>query len=279
MDERLDFSINDALKHYLSDPSTFPTPEAPPDLVDCESDPDSLTSALVNGHLNPVIDAVAEAPDAVLRRQNFDTLAFLLKCAPICPLALVGQKYSRLPDCALFRLSRTSSLVPPTSLSKVLDLVVSSLSSEADSANADIDADEQELVSHHKLSLEVLGFLLQWCVSAIETKAAEKSASAPAARGRGGKSARSKAGGNKDGNWDPTSQLQHTLEVMAKVLKLRLSRVFVTTSERDTFISLFTRPVYLILESEVRTKNMTVKMHALKVLCIAVKHHGHAFGK
>lgn len=68
------------------------------------------------------------------------------------------------------------------------------------------------------------------------------------------------------------------MDVMSKVLKLKLARIFVTTSERDTFVSLFTRPVYLILESEARVKNNTIRMHTFKVLCIAVKHHGHAFG-
>jgi condensin complex subunit 1 len=66
---------------------------------------------------------------------------------------------------------------------------------------------------------------------------------------------------------------------MCKVLKLKLSKIFLTTSERDTFISLFTRPVYMVLESEQRVKNTSIRMHAFKVLCIAVKHHGHGYGK
>ncbi|KAI7577971.1 hypothetical protein KC343_g21547, partial [Hortaea werneckii] len=68
------------------------------------------------------------------------------------------------------------------------------------------------------------------------------------------------------------------LDSMTKVMKLKLAKVFVTTSERDTFISLFTRPVYQILESEQRVKSTAIRMHAFKVLCIAVKHHGHAYG-
>lgn len=66
---------------------------------------------------------------------------------------------------------------------------------------------------------------------------------------------------------------------MSRVLKLKLARVFVTTSERDTFVSLFTRPVYLVLESEARCKSTAIRMHVFKVLCVAVKHHGHAFGE
>jgi len=278
MDGRLEFNLNDALKRYLEDPSTIATPEAPSDLVDCEDDADALTSAVVNGALNPVVDAVAESPDAILRQGNFDTIAFLLKCAPATPNSL--QQYERDPDCELFKLSRTSSLIPPTSLSKILDLVVSSIGIETDAAHVDIEAEEQDSIEHHKYILEVHAFLLQWAIAAIETKAAEKSASAPAARGRGsGKTGKAKASANKDANWDPTSQLQTALDVMSKVLKLKLNRVFVTTSERDTFISLFTRPMYLLLENEIRIKNAAIKNHVFRVVCIAVKHHGHAFGK
>ncbi|KAF2417534.1 condensin complex component cnd1 [Tothia fuscella] len=248
MDERIDFDINDALKQYLSDPSTISTPEAPSDLIDCEQNPDDLTAALVNSALNPVVDSVAENPDAITRRINFDTLQILLKSA---------------------------SCLPPQSLSKILDLVVSSLSVEADLANADLDADEQEAVAHHKHLLEVFGFLLQWAVAAVETKAAEKSASSTVGRGRGGKGV--KKGSNKDGSWDSAPQLQTALDVMSKVLKLKLARIFVTTSERDTFISLFTRPVYLVLESEVRVKSQAIRMHTFRLLCIAIKHHGHAY--
>lgn len=276
MDERIDFDINDALKQYLSDPATISTPEAPSDLVDCENDPDSLTTALVNSALNPVVDSVAENPDAITRRVNFDTLQFLLKCAPTIPVPL--QQYKHVPDSLLFARSRSSSFLPPQSLSKILDLVVSSLGVEADLANADLDADEQEAVAHHKQLLEVYGFLLQWTIAAVETKAAEKSASSTAGRGRGGAKG-AKKGTNKDGSWDSAPQLQTALDVMSKVMKLKLARIFVTTSERDTFISLFTRPVYLVLESEARVKSQAIRMHVFRLLCIAIKHHGHAYGK
>ena len=138
--------------------------------------------------------------------------------------------------------------------------------------------------------LEILGFLLQWSVAAVEAKAAERPATTSSNRGRtggskgakgrsaGGGGAGSASNAHRDGNWDSMAQILGTLDVMSKSLKLKLAKVFVTTSERDTFISLFTRPVYQILESENRTKNTSMRMHAFKVLCIAVKHHGHAFG-
>ncbi|KAI4272483.1 MAG: hypothetical protein LQ337_005264 [Flavoplaca oasis] len=251
MGDQSDFDINNALKYYLSDPATVPIPEADPTLVDCENDPESLTISVINGVLNPIVDAIAESPDALIRSSVFDSLQFLLKSV---------------------------SLLPTHALSKILDVVVSGLSSEADTIHNESDAEAQETVGHHKQLLEMYGFLLQWSISAVEVKAAEKPANAVPARGRGaGKGAKSKASA-KDGVWDPTSQLQMALDIMCKVMKLKLAKVFMTTSERDTFVGLFTRSVYLMFESEQRIKNTALRMHAFKVLCMAIKHHGHAFG-
>lgn len=75
----INFDINDALKHYMSDPATIPTPEADSALFDCENDPEALTNQVINPVLNPIIDAVADNPDAILRAVNIDSLQFLLK--------------------------------------------------------------------------------------------------------------------------------------------------------------------------------------------------------
>ena len=153
---------------------------------------------------------------------------------------------------------------------------MSGLSAEADAIHGDIESlDDQDAIAHHKQLLEIYGFLLQWTIAAVETKAAEKSSTAPAARGRG----KPKKGAAKEDTWDSATQLQATLDIMCKVLKLKLSKIFLTTSERDTFIGLLTRPVYMILESEQRAKAMPIRMHCFKVLCMAVKNHGHGYGR
>ena len=172
--------------------------------------------------------------------------------------------------------ARYTSFLPTHALSKVFDLVMSGLSAETDAVNNDVDSpDDQESLPHHKQLLEIYGFLLQWTIAAVETKAAEKSSTASAARGRG----KPKKGTPKEDVWDSATQLQGALEIMCKVLKLKLSQIFLTTSERDTFVSLLTRPVYMILESEQRAKSTPIRMHCFKVLCMAVKHHGHGYGK
>ena len=271
----MEFDINESLKQYLSDPTTIPTSEAHATLVDCENDPDSFTTALVNSSLNPIVDAVAANPEGIANSSHFDSLQFLLKCAPT--FHNCDPSYRPDSDCELFARSRSSSLLQPTSLSKILDTVVSGLSTEADLSHSELESEETETIQSHKQLLEIYGFLLQWTIAAVEAKAAEKSAStsASAIRGRGGKGGKAKA--NKDA-WDASSQIQVALDVMGKVLKLKLARLFPTTSERDTFVGLFTRAVYLVLENESRVKSTPLRMHSFKVLCIAVKHHGHAYG-
>ncbi|KAI1371597.1 condensin component [Hypoxylon crocopeplum] len=250
----VNFDINDALKHYMSDPASIATPEADSALVDCETDPESLSNvSLLNPILNPIIDAVAGNPDAIMRSAYFDSLQFLLKY---------------------------TQFLPTHALSKIFDLIMSGLAAEADIINHDLEnPDEQEMIAHHKSLLEIYGYLLQWTIACVETKAAEKSSSAPMsrARGKGAKSKAAAASKDKDGSWDSAAQLQSALDVMSKVLKLKLGKIFLTTSERDNFIGLLTRPVYMVLESEQRVKNTAIKMHAFKVLCIAVKHHGHGY--
>jgi condensin complex subunit 1 len=277
MDSRVQFNINESIKLFDSDPSTIPTPEAPQALLDCEDDPESLSSSgLINSELNPVVDAVAESPDAITRSSVFDTLQFLLKCVPAHPND--SKTWKTVPESNLFKLSRTSAQIPPPILSKILDLIASALSTQADIIHADLEAQEQDAIPHHKTVLEMYGFLLRWTIAAIETRALEKSASAPAARGRG-KGAKSKTGGSKDGTWDASAQLETALDRMSKVLKLKLGRIFETESERDTFVALFTKPVYHILENEARVKSSAIRNHCFRVLCIAVKHHGHAHSK
>ncbi|EAA62991.1 hypothetical protein AN3451.2 [Aspergillus nidulans FGSC A4] len=274
MEERIRFDINESLKYYLSDPNSVPTPEADTELLGFETEPEQLPSTVIDNVLNSIVDAVAENPEALARASSFDSLQFLLKCAfAPNPEPLVGPFG---PNSELLNHYRYSNFLPTKSLSKLLDLIVSGLSVEADIIHGDLESDEQDSIQPHKELLEMYGFILQWALSAVELKAAEKPAEALPARRGTGKSGRPRT--TKDSNWDGTAQIQVAMETMCKVMKLKLSKIFLTTSDRDTFINLFTRSSYLILESEQRVKSMAIRMHAFKVLCIAVKHHGHGFG-
>nr|POE47968.1 condensin complex subunit 1 [Quercus suber] len=244
-----EFDVNVALKAYLDDPLSIVTPEADSGLLDCESDPDAFTTGMINGVLNEISSAVGENPESIMQPGNLHSIQFLLK---------------------------QTAFIPQASLSKVVDLVISGLGAEAETVyHAEQDGESE--TAQHKQVLEIFAFLLQWCIAALEAKSTEKSASAPS-RGKGAKGTKGKGSAHKDVQWDPSGQLQTALDTMTKVMKLKLPKIFVTTSERDTFIGLFTRPSYLILENEARVKSTGVRMHVFKVLCVAIKHHGHAYG-
>jgi condensin complex subunit 1 len=270
--ERIDFDINESLKLYLSDPAATPTPEAPSSLTDCENDPDNLTPAVVDGALEPVYELVTENPENILRSDVFDAIQFLLKCAPIATPPTGGRLTESRTE--LFSLHRQSFLLPVAALSKIFELVVSGLAAIADVAHTDIENDEQEALHQRKILLEAYAFLLQWIIASVEAKAAEKAHAAPARRG---KAAKTKTPA-KDGAWDSAGQIQAAMDTMCRVMRLKLNRIFETTSDRDTFINLFTRSIYLIMETESRMKITAVRMFCFKVLCVAVKHHGHALG-
>ncbi|PPJ59415.1 hypothetical protein CBER1_02385 [Cercospora berteroae] len=275
-----DFVVSEALTAYLDDAHAIPTPEAAPELVECENDPDAFSPGLINGVLNDISAAVGENPEAILQKSHLDSLQFLLKCAPTISSIQRSQlstKTNHRTNSELFALSRQTSYIPPQSLARVLDLVISGLGAEAEIVHQEDQEEQDESAepAQHKQILEIFAFLLQWCVAAVEAKSAEKPAGP--ARGKYTKGAKGKAA-QKDGNWDPSNQLQTALDTMAKVMKLKLAKIFVTTSDRDNFIGLLTRPTYQILESETRVKSTAIRMHAFKVLCVAIKHHGHAYG-
>lgn len=257
----MDFDINESLKLYLSDPASIHTPDAAPEISDL--DHDGADAVTLSDVLDPIRDSIHENPDALMRSANFDTLQCLLKCVP----ALSASRHFVADS------SRNFPSLPGPFVGKILDIVTSGLSNEADITHHDVENDEQETIVHHRQLLEMYGFLLQWSISAVETKAAEKS-TAPARKGAKG----TKKTAGKDGTWDSTAQVQTAMDVMCRVMKLKLTRIFSTNSDRDTFINLFTRSIYLIMESEARMKVTSIRMFCFKVLCIAIKHNGHALG-
>ncbi|GLB42214.1 putative regulatory subunit of the condensin complex, a complex required for conversion of interphase chromatin into mitotic-like condense chromosomes [Lyophyllum shimeji] len=61
-----------------------------------------------------------------------------------------------------------------------------------------------------------------------------------------------------------------------KVLRLQTQRIWTTTAEREAFITCMTRPAYHVMESEQYMKSNNIKLGVYKIICLAVKHHGHS---
>lgn len=183
---------------------------------------------------------------------------------------------------------------------KLLDSISSGLLAECESTSRDLDMGDPSYTSHRS-ALEMYAFLLQWCVTAAEkvkARSGDEEAAAVAPKGRRGRSekvANSRGSGKKASHWSWSDQVQPTLALISRVLRLKTHRVWTTTADRDAFIkygltliyeylslpsftSCLTRPAYQVSESETHMKSNETRLGVYKVICLAVKHHGHSFG-
>ncbi|KAH8113838.1 non-SMC mitotic condensation complex subunit 1-domain-containing protein [Phellopilus nigrolimitatus] len=222
-----------------------------------EHDIRSMDSAEITALLEDAVEQVAESSDSITNTFVFDVYRSLLKYAD----ALQG-----------------------TAMNKLLDSVTSGFLVELEATMRDLDNGDPELYGTHRTPLEMYAFLLQWFVSAAEKVKSRNDDDAPAApasrsrRGRGGKVVNARVAAKKDTQWTWFNQIPSTLALISKVLRLKTHRIWTTTPDRDAFINCLTRPAYHISESEVYMKSNDIKLGVYKVICLAVKHHGHGFG-
>ena len=182
---------------------------------DNETDISSLDSSSIAQVIGPAVNALAHSSNSITDPDVFDAYRSLLKHAA----ALQG-----------------------THMTKILDSICSAYNSEVDAALRDIDQEEQQVYMAHKMPLEMYAFLLQWFVSAAEkVKATGEDAPAPPPkpkRGRGGKAAASRATHSRKTNeeWSWQEQIPPTLQLIAKLLRLKIVRIWQTSGEKETFI-------------------------------------------
>jgi condensin complex subunit 1 len=161
------------------------------------------------------VSAIAESSEAVTSPDTFDILRSFLKYA---------------------------SAVPGILMSKLLDLIMSGFAAEVDTAAHDIDHEDQQTCAVHKVPIEMYAFLLNWSALAAE-KVTVSDEDAPAVapskprRGRGGKAAQPRAAAkNRAPEWSWKDQIVPILTLISRVLKLKTSKIWTVSGERDTFI-------------------------------------------
>ncbi|KAG8973254.1 Condensin complex subunit [Tulasnella sp. 425] len=223
------------------------------------TDDDALAAALEHA-----VEATAVTPENILESEVLDEYRSLLKHSQ----SLRGSQMSKLLD----------SITSGTSLDDWI-----CLQAEIDAAQRDIDADDHDSFPTHRQILDVYAFLIHWFAMTAD-KAGSKSsedvvvASKPK-RGKGTAKTSRKASANHDGEtftW--TEQIVPTLALISKLLRIKSHRIWLSTAERDTFINCVTQPVYHVMENETLMKSESIRNEAYKLICLAVKNHGHAFG-
>ncbi|KAI0000131.1 non-SMC mitotic condensation complex subunit 1-domain-containing protein [Russula compacta] len=224
--------------------------------IEHEHDIRSMEPAEMDGLLRQAVSAIAESFEAVTSQDTFDILRSFLKHA---------------------------GAVPGILMSKLLDVIMSGFAAEVDAAAHDVDHEDQQTCAVHKVPIEMYAFLLNWSARSAEKvnlsdEDALPATAAPAKprRGRGGKVAQPRAAAkNKAPEWSWKDQIVPILTLISKVLKLKTSKIWTVSGERDTFIGCLTAPAYHITENEQYMKSQPIKLGIYKVICLAVKHHGH----
>ncbi|KAF8644919.1 hypothetical protein AX16_008201 [Volvariella volvacea WC 439] len=245
------FELQEELQH-LQNISEYDIPN--------EHDPNSEDPLRL---LEAAVEATAEASDAIRDPEVFDVYRSLLKY---------------------------SEALPGNIMSKLLDSITSGFQSEFEATMRDIDSGDQDSYTARRIVLEMYAFLLQWFSMAAEkTRSTDEEGAASVApvaqrgkRGRGGR------GGGRGGSraaasaarrvetWTWIDQIPSTLLLISKVLRIQSQRLWTTTPERDAFIGCLVKPAYHITENEQYMKVPDIKLGVYKVICLAVKHHGHS---
>ncbi|KAG8987690.1 Condensin complex subunit [Tulasnella sp. JGI-2019a] len=236
------FSLQEDLQ-LIRDPSNYIVTNE----VDC-ADEDAIATALEHA-----VEAVAVSPEAVLEPEVLDEYRSLLKHA---------------------------SSLSGANMSKLLDSITSGLQGEIDATTRDIDAGEQESFATHRQTLDVYAFLIHWFVLSADKASSKSSEEVPAKakRGKGGGKAPKKTANRSTEVWSWSEHIPSTLAIISKLLRIKSHRIWMSQADRDVFINCVTRPAYHVMESEALMKDESIKMEVYKVICLAVKHHGHAFG-
>ncbi|KAF8591370.1 hypothetical protein K439DRAFT_1327448 [Ramaria rubella] len=225
-----------------------------------DRDIQSMDQASIVDLLDGAIEATAQSSDAITDDQVFDIYRSLLKGV---------------------------NVLQSTTMSKLLDSITSGLVAEVDSTQRTLDSPDVDptALTEHKRPLEHYSFLLQWFVLAADKAAQAHGPASPVSKakrtGKGGKiTSKKKAAAATDhgGAWVWEDHIPATLALISKVLRLKTHRIWTTSAERDAFINCVTRPAYHITESETYMKSNDTRLGVYKVICLAVKHHGHGFG-
>ncbi|KAF9174343.1 Condensin complex subunit [Mortierella sp. AD010] len=163
----------------------------------------------------------------------------------------------------------------------VWDIILSGFGSEISSTAEYLNVNDQEIYMQHRDPLEIYGFLIFWIINITEQKATSRVANLARtkilARGKSSQPVR-ETNGTVEGPSAWMTEKQKAMDLMSECLELNLSKIWTTTPERETFVSLFFKPAYQILENKENVKSSALKQRVYKVLCICILRYNHEFG-
>lgn len=194
-------------------------------------------------------------------------------------LAVSPEQIDASPDSleALIDLCHNFPHLTPKLQTQLSYLISSSLSNLSKDIKANLSSNVNfteigGLIPQWKRHLEEYGYLIQVLLTFLQDEL-HKVSSQSTNLNRSAKNSKNDSANVELFKRD-CNQMENLLESITKLLEINLSKIFQTTPEKDLFISLFTRPLFVLLEIEPVTKVSSLKMFIQRILAMCVKNHG-----
>lgn len=194
-------------------------------------------------------------------------------------LAVSPEQIDASPDSleALIDLCHNFPHLTPKLQTQLSYLISSSLSNLSKDIKANLSSNVNfteigGLIPQWKRHLEEYGYLIQVLLTFLQDEL-HKVSSQSTNLNRSAKNSKNDSANVELFKRD-CNQMENLFESITKLLEINLSKIFQTTPEKDLFISLFTRPLFVLLEIEPVTKVSSLKMFIQRILAMCVKNHG-----
>ncbi|GFP65721.1 condensin complex subunit 1 [Saccharomyces cerevisiae] len=194
-------------------------------------------------------------------------------------LAVSPEQIDASPDSleALIDLCHDFPHLTPKLQTQLSYLISSSLSNLSKDIKANLSSNVNfteigGLIPQWKRHLEEYGYLIQVLLTFLQDEL-HKVSSQSTNLNRSAKNSKNDSANVEVFKRD-CNQMENLLESITKLLEINLSKIFQTTPEKDLFIGLFTRPLFVLLEIEPVTKVSSLKMFIQRILAMCVKNHG-----
>jgi condensin complex subunit 1 len=147
-----------------------------------------------------------------------------------------------------------------------------------DSQHTDDATDHQQYLHTmllHRNAVRMYVWLLQWLVSVEEIALIKKGSAALPEKGR--KSKKAKLEEDKSSFWEDENLRERFLTTLLHVLDVDLNRLWAGLNPEETFISLFSKLVFQMLENAANAKCKPIKSAMLLIVAALVKKYAQAF--
>ncbi|KAI7859019.1 armadillo-type protein [Circinella umbellata] len=157
---------------------------------------------------------------------------------------------------------------------KLMDSLLSAFRAEIKATSDDLDNNEKDTFVGHRQSLEHYGFLVHWILIVSEQSS---SLSSVVATSSSTKPKKGKSRATEVTDW--TAQKTKAFDLIARLLEIKISKIWTLTPERQTFISLFTKPAFQLFEDPATSKSHSkeIKYRAFRILGLCIKYYGYMF--